>query len=62
MDLRPYIDVLNILVLYKPVAPKVGGGKIKVGGETKGGKRGEVGSDRVALVAAKNNFLFTKFE
>ncbi len=59
MDPRPYIDVLNNLVLYKPVAPKAGGGKIKVGGEAKGGKRGEVGSDRVALVAVKNNFLVT---
>ena len=38
MDPRPYIDVLNIPDLYKPVAPKVGGGKIKVGGEAKGGK------------------------
>ena len=38
MDPRPYIDVLNIPDLYKPVAHKVGGGKIKVGGEAKGGK------------------------
>ena len=38
MDPRPYIDVLNIPDLYKPVGPKVGGGKIKVGGEAKGGK------------------------
>ena len=46
MDLQPYIDVLNIHVLYKPVAPKVGGGKIKVGGEAKGGKRGGGGGGR----------------
>ncbi len=40
MDPRPYIDVLNTPVLYKPVAPKVGGGKIKMRGEAKGGKQG----------------------
>ena len=35
------------------MVPKVGGGKIWVGGEAKGDKRGAVGGDGVALGAVK---------
>ena len=49
---------------YRSVFPKMGGtptggdGKIWMGGEAKGAKRGVVGGDIVALEQLKSNFLF----
>ena len=62
MDPRPYIDVLNIPDLYKPVSPKVGRGKIKVVGEAKGGKRERGGGagdrERQSGIRSSQKYIF----